>query len=505
MLRCEVGRLGRRSGTKPRSEQAGNGAIRRLRHESPGQAFYSALYLDQQNAGTGTMYLQQPWGEFEVSIRITRGNPSLEKIAVRSAALLMLMPAAAFAQLALTAAGDVQYEYDSNVFDLQRGFPTPLGSDAYSDSVIAYGGKLNADYSVSQQQFHLVLAGTEYHYDRFTLLNHSEYTLDGAWNLQFGSLVDGLIEVDRNRTMISLYNLVTNGTNAQPSQLALQTEQRETAKFGLQATPDWRGEIGGYARDVDSPLEGAPDLALRETSGEVAFKYTGTAGLTAGLEGGYLHGDFTGNTAFVNGVLQNIAPAYHQYSLELTGTDVVSGLSTFIGQVGYSSRTAESSGVATGINSVSGVVGLLDYRRAVTGKTIIEASLSRVIATYITEAGSEIDTIGALNANWQATSKIAVTLGYNFTYRDLPDQGTLPGTAVVANRTDRLNFISLTADYNPTEWLLVRPYANYQVRNSTNFVGGNFNATVIGLRFQVQLQRGAPPPPPQFQIPPFQF
>jgi hypothetical protein len=433
-----------------------------------------------------------------VSIRETRANSPLNlliRTATRCAALLMLIPGAAFAQLAVTAAADAQYEYNSNVFDLQRGFPTPLGNDSYSDSLFVYGGKLDSTYLVSQQQFHLLLAGTEYHYDRFTLLNHAEYTLDGSWNLNFGGLVDGLIEVDRNRTMVSLFNLVNN------EQLALQTEQRETAKFGVTVTPDWRAEIGGYTRHVDLPLQGAPNLALSETSGEVGFKYTGTAGLTAGLEGGYLKGDYTGTTAAVSTAQEDISPSYHQYNVDLTATDVVSGLSTFIGEIGYSQRSAQSEGLASGINSASGVTGLLDYRRALTGKTTVDASLSRVISAYITGAGSEIDTIAALNAVWQATVKTGVTLGYNFTYRDLPDQGIPLGTKL----TERQNFVTLTVDYEPTSWLSLKPYANYQVRSSTNLPGGDFNATVFGLKFQVQLERGNPPPPQPFQVPQFQF
>ena len=68
--------------------------------------------------------------------------------------------------------------------------------------------------------------------------------------------------------MVSLYNLIQ-------AQLALQTEQRETAKIGLAITPDWRAEAGGYTRDVQEPLLGAPNLSLRESSGQGAFKYTG--------------------------------------------------------------------------------------------------------------------------------------------------------------------------------------------------------------------------------------
>ena len=87
---------------------------------------------------------------------------------------LLVSPVSAFAQLALTTAAATQYEYNSNVFDQQHGFPLAgLTTPGYSDHFIAYGGKLDATYLWSQQQFHATIIGTEYHYDRFTELSHN--------------------------------------------------------------------------------------------------------------------------------------------------------------------------------------------------------------------------------------------------------------------------------------------------------------------------------------------
>ena len=35
-------------------------------------------------------------------------------------------------------------------------------------------------------------------------------------------------------------------------------------------------------------------------------------------------------------------------------------------------------------------------------------------------------------------------------------------------------------DYEPLRWLTLKPYVNYQTRNS-NIIGGNFNATIYGI------------------------
>jgi hypothetical protein len=279
--------------------------------------------------------------------------------------------------------------------------------------------------------------------------------------------------------MVSFWNVV--GTS-----LVLQTEQRETAKASVQATPDWRAEFTGLTRKVDQPQTLAPDLSLTETSGQAAIKYTGTAGVTSGLTATYLKGSFS-NTG------PTVAPSYTQESAGLTATDVVTGLSTFRGQIGYTRRSSDS-----GNNNIGGVTGELDYQRALTGKTTVEADLTRAINVYLTNDASEIDSVAVLTATWQATYKIGVVLGYNFTYRQLPRQGDAYGAGGVivatgTEQTEHLSTPSLAVTYTPVPWLVLKPYVNYQTRASQNFVGGDFNSTVVGVQFTLQLQRGVIP------------
>jgi hypothetical protein len=392
---------------------------------------------------------------------------------------LLASPLPAFAQLVMTAAGNAQYEYNTNVFDLQNGFTTPFGGKDFADSYVAYGGKLDASYLLSQQQFYATVLGTEYRYDRFSELDHSEYNFDAGWDWKVGRLWDGVLDVNRIRSMVSFYNLI--GTS-----LVIQTEQRETGRAGLQFTPDWRSELTGYTRTVDQPQTGAPDLRLTESSGTGAIKYTGTAGVTAGLTAGYLRGSFRDTGTFV-------APSYHQTTGGLTATDEVTGLSTFRGEVGYSRRTSDN-----GNNDVSGVIGELDYKRALTGKTTVELDLARQINAYITNNASEIDSVATLTATWQATYKIGVVLGYSFTYRQLPGQGNevVDGVYVLdgGEQTQRLHMPSLTVTYLPVHWLTLKPYYHYQTRSSQNLVGGNFDASVVGVQFTLQWDHGVIPP-----------
>ena len=390
-------------------------------------------------------------------------------------AALLASPVPALAQLALTTMADTQYEYNSNVFALQSGTRTPFGGTNLGDSDLSYGGELDASYLLSQQQFYATILGNEYHYDRFQELNHSDDTLIGGWDWKVGRIWDGIIDVEHIRSMVSFWNVI--GTS-----LVIQTEQRETGRASVQVTPDWRAEFTGLTHKIDQPQIGAPNLSVTESSGTAAVKYTGTAGLTAGVDGSYLKGSFR-NTGV------NLEPGYSQESGGLTATDEVTGLSTFRGQIGYTRRSSD-----TGGNSISAVTGDLDYKRNLTGKTKVEVDLSRQINIYVATSTSEIDSIATLSANWQATYKINVLLGYSFTYRQLPDLGNaIVGGALVLNgttQTQRLHAPTLTVTYDPFTWLVLKPYVNYQTRSSENFVGGDFNSTLIGVRFTLQWEHG---------------
>jgi hypothetical protein len=384
-----------------------------------------------------------------------------------SALSWVLLPASARAELTTTVAVTGQYESNSNVYDLQHGYPVPATNDyQHSDTDYAYGGIIQLRYLWSQQAFYASATGHDYRYDHFTQLDHSDYKLNGGLDWKLGSILDGNIDVLRSKTMVPF-------TDVTQSLLALETEQRESGKIGLLFASDWRVEGSGYTRMVMEPLVGSPNLQLTESSGIVAFKFIGNAGLTAGLDGGYLSGDYAGAVATDN-------PSYRQTMVGLVANYDASGHSTFLGQAGYSHRTS-----GTGIDNASGPTGELDYTNQLTAKTSVKLGLNRVINSYIFNTGSEIDTNATVTVNWQATYKLGVIAGYVWTYRELPGQGNAP---VGSDRFDHVQFVSLNLDYEALRWLAIKPYASVLTRNS-DFVGGGFNATVYGISATVQWQK----------------
>jgi hypothetical protein len=389
------------------------------------------------------------------------------------AAALLQPPVPCLAAVSIDASATARYEYNSNVFDLQGGYPVPGTSDyQHSDRLYTYGAALDANYPWGQQKLFAVLSTTNFRYDHFTQLDHNEYNADGGLNWKLGRTLDGTLEVQRDRIMVAF-------TNVNNAQYALQTEQRESAKIGYGISPDWRIEGTGYYRTIDQSFIDQPNLDLNESFVQAALRYVGVAGLTSGLSVGYYAGNYTGASAASN-------PSYRQTTVALVATYAPTGRSTFNGALGYSNRTSTSQ-----LNSISGFTGEVDYTNQLTGKTSMQVLLSRAINSYIANVSSEIDSAAALNVRWQATYKTRLVAGYSWTYRELPGQGNAP---VGSNRTDHLQYASLKVEYEPVRWLSIRPYVNVQTRTS-NFIGGNFNATAYGLYFTVQWQNRPPENP----------
>jgi len=282
--------------------------------------------------------------------------------------------------------------------------------------------------------------------------------------------LDGTIEVVRSDTMVPFSNVET-------ASFVAQTEQRESAKVGLQFVPDWRIEGSGRYRTIDQTSATLPNLELSESFGEIAIKYVGLAGVTSGLSGGYTVGNYTGGDAASD-------LSYRQTNFDLVATYDVTGRSNFNGALGYSDRTSSSA-----LNSVSGFTGELDYNYRLTGKTSMQMRVGRTINSYVANSSSEIDTGAAFNVHWQATYTLGIDVGYAWTTRDLPGQGDAP---LGSERIDHDQLATIKIDYEPLEWLSIKPYVSLETRSSNfigeNIVGANFNATVYGVNFTARWQ-----------------
>lgn len=401
-------------------------------------------------------------------------------LAAAAAVLIGVWSGRAQAQLTTTVTGTGQYVFNSNVFDLQRGFASGearVGRYIQSqynqaDWYYSYGAGLNLSEQISQQTFYLRGTDTQYEYDHFTQLTHNEYNVDAGWLYQLGSAVSGTLDVSRYRTMVPFYQIVS-------VTLSLDTDQREQATLNFQIMPKLRFETNGYIDKLQEPLPGEPYLSLADSGGGGDLRYLGTNQWSATLNAAYQHGDY-------NNAILFFSPSYNQWTYGLGASYQPTGAgsaSTFDFNIGKTSRTSPFAA-----DDVSGITGHLDYTRQLTGKTSITAAFDRSISSFLTFAGSDIGTSGTVSANWQATYKIGVNLAYSLIYAYFPDQGFIAGTS----RGDHLQVATLNVSYAALDWLAIRPFANYQTRSS-NYYGANFNDTIYGVSVVIQWPRLATP------------
>jgi hypothetical protein len=383
--------------------------------------------------------------------------------------LLAVVPATSFGQLKVTTRADFQFQDSSNVFDLSPGEtpPTGNGDKTRADTFEAYGAGLNTTYNWSRQTFTIDLDARQFHYNHFSDLDHDDYRLTADWEWKLGRILDGSVSVNRGREMVAFSSFI--GT-----QLSLETNQNEHATLNVQVTPDWRLETGGNSSRSDSPRPGLPDLSLQEDTLQAAVKYVGHTGLTLGVIERYTTGTY-------EGAVDNTEPGYHEVSGQFLAS-YLAPRSSFDMNLGYTSRES-----ASAYDQLSGFTGRISYQYTFTPKTNAKLELSRNINSYITNAGSEIDTAAALHLNWQATHKIAVQASYSYTYSELPHQGF-----DLTNRLDHYRIAELDIDYHVTRLFELRPYARYETRGSDTF-GAAYGANIYGVYGYLRWQALGPP------------
>jgi len=422
-----------------------------------------------------------------------RTTPTASASRPRNAVLfwvLLTLPGSSFATTTLSVSGDYQHQSNSNIWDLAPGAPPVFhpNDPKRGDSYNSYGGSLAAGFIWSRQSITFNIDGHEYQYQHFSDLNHQEYKLGGDWNWAIGPVLDGSIGINRSRDMVPFYDYIGTQIGApQPNAavLSIQTTQAEHARFNIRVGADWRLETTVSTSKSNSPRPGLPNLTLREDTGQEAIKYTGQAGLTAGVGATYIRGTYSGadqaaDPNFLPVGAQVIDPHYHQVGAQVTASYSLNPASGLDAAGGYSKRTS-----ANGIDNLSGLTGSLAYRRALTAKTRVKLELSRVLNSYITNAGSEIDTLGTVQIDWEATRKIGVSARYSYTYSELPRQG-LAGE----DRVDHFRIAQIGVNYKPFRWLEVGPYARWETRTS-GLSTFEYSTNIYGINAYLRWANGA--------------
>jgi len=361
---------------------------------------------------------------------------------------------AAVADSDLSPYAAASYEHQTNPFYQWSGTTAPIAASA--DSLIRLRAGLDARLTSSRQTLLASAEVRRFDYRTLTFLGRTEELLDGSYQWHLSSLVDGDVGYRHEHRMVPFEEL------ANTRALLMETEGIATAAVNVTSRAGWRIESRLKRRSLASPRPGVPRLDLDENSIHEAVRHP-LKRLSVGFDGEYLSGTYTGA-----GILG--APRYHQTTLQLAAERRIAQFSTFEGAVGYTWRD-ETNGA--GVSEFTGLVG---YRREISSKTSAEIRLRRAINSYVTDAGSEIDTDLALRVVWQPTAKVQVEPSF------ILMRSVFPGRTFAAesSRHDQYRMMALDIHYQVLDWLALHPYVRHALRSSSVPTFG-FDASAIGL------------------------
>jgi len=386
--------------------------------------------------------------------------------------LIALCPVAAEAQFYAVPSANVDYGYNSNVFAVPTTFGPGLRASglSFADHSISESAAAQVLYQWGLQELYANVQAQHVSYDQDSELNHNEFLANGGMKWKLGYLLDGSLDYRYQRNMVQF--LEFTGT-----ELLLQHENTATASANLQVTPDWRLENQGQIDHLDSPRPGLPNLNQTEDRIQERLRYAVATGLTAGLNAGYIHGNFNNDEA-------DIAPEYNQYSAAAAATYNGSNVSSVDGSVGYTRRTPQ------GFEAVSGVTGKMDFRYQFSRVTSGYIKAVRAVNTYVTYVGTEIDSSVTVGGTWHPTDKIVVTPSYEWLYSSYPQAQLGLGSE---RRADHYQMASLKIRYQVLNWLAIKPFGQYDTRKSNidTFV---FNRTEFGIGVELRLSGQANQP-----------
>jgi hypothetical protein len=386
--------------------------------------------------------------------------------------MLLLTGTNCFAQVGVSAYLTSRFESNSNVYLLEN-LPQPGGAANAQDAshratMVNNIGQLIVLYPIGQQALRAEIEGSTASYRGLTGLDHTEYRLGAGFDWKLKDNVDGSLDYTRIRKTDPFTEVIT-------PVLPVEKQRLLTGTIGLYVLGDWRLALAGKdvvkvfsQRDIIS-------LQLTEKSGHAELLYGRLGRLRAGLATTVTEGEYVLFSKQIG-----VIPTYRQYNSGLI-LSYASNRFSLNSSVGYTKRHASVArdSIATGTGSLG-----IAYR--VSGKTHVEASVTRDINSYISGVGSELVNVAAFAFSWQTSNKVEITAQADFTRRVLPGQGNAP---IGSDRTDDLSLFKIGSNYDALPWLRFRPYVTVQSRSS-DFVGASADSTAFGI--DVILQRKSP-------------
>lgn len=361
---------------------------------------------------------------------------------------------------------------DSNLFRLAdtASAQAVLGTTEKSDTVTRAGVGLKADLPVSRQRLLFDLRGEQHDYQRFDLLDHSEYRGSGAWRWAAGNQWSGEIGVGTRRFLASLADL-------QAPVKDLVTEDRALAGAGYLVTPRWkvRGMVDWIQWEHEEPVR--QTLDARVVGGTVGLDYVTPPGNFVGGQARYSEGDYPNRQVVAGSLVSN---QYHELESSAVLHWIVTGKSTFDARLGYTSRRHDE----VSQRDFDGATGRLNYDWFVAAKTLLNFSVWRELRSAEDISASYVVSEGwGVGPAWAPTSKLVFQAKYVREDRDYRGDPIFVASGAPP-RDDTFRGVALTAGYAPRRNIQFSLGAESGERES-NIAGIAYEYTAVSANARV--------------------
>jgi exopolysaccharide biosynthesis operon protein EpsL len=349
-------------------------------------------------------------------------------------------------------------DHDSNPFRLSdsQNPTTTLGTPEKSDTVRHGGIGLKANVPVSRQNILIDLQAETFNYNRFNLLDHTEYKAAGTWKWQAGPNWSGDAGYSRRRFMGNLGEI-------QAPIKDLINEDHAFVDAGYMLTPRWRvrGGLDWLNWDHDEPTR--TTLNAKIASGTVGLDYVTPQGNATGAQFKYTKGEYPNQQAVGTSSIDN---GFKEYESSLVAHWMVTGKSTVDGRLGYTSRQHDQ----LPQRDFDGVTGRLSYDWFFAAKTLFNLAAWRELRSSEDISASYVLAKGwSLGPAWAPTAKVVLQAKYLHEDRDYRGD---PGFVIVGGppREDIFRGVNLSAGYTPRR----------NVRFSLALEKGNRDSNTLG-------------------------
>lgn len=423
----------------------------------------------------GTLY----WG---VAILVTR--PSCKPIRMGHRRFTV---AGAFAVMAVCQAGSAQAldgdrvrpfvgvvgTYYSNLFYTDDRRPK-VGAFTGVESDFSYGlkGGITADYYLSRQFFTLNATATQSQFQTNSRLDNIAYNVRGAMNWVVGSNWDG----DLGATFVESLGSFADTRSTQKN---LRTTQSVFGSAMYRVYYDWKLRAALTQTTLENGAANFRAGNREDTVLELGSRYYSKGGDSfVGLNLKNTDGRFP-NREVVPG-LSRVDNSYRQYDLQGTVDWRYSGETRLSGAAGWTRRQHDE----VSERNFNGLTGRMTVNYALSGKTIINATLRReigaiedVVSNYILTQGFNI------GPSYAATGKVNVGVSYDYSQRKfLGDPGFI--VTGFAPRVDNIQTFSLNVGYTPVRNVIVNASLSQSIRNSNRLLS-DYSATTFTISGQL--------------------